>query len=88
MDTGRLHLSQLSAYTVHTYTYLPYYNPDLSFDLFESPVDRTLGNLHGRCLWLVCPAGKLEPAFTAFPDTGAPALNRLHVAFRAAVKRS
>jgi len=50
-------------------------NPVLSFVLFESPVVRALGNLHGRCLWLVCPSRKLKPAFATFPDAGAPAMN-------------
>jgi hypothetical protein len=50
-------------------------NPNLSFNLFKGPVNRALGNLHGRCLGLVCPSCKLIPAFTTFPDAGAPALN-------------
>jgi hypothetical protein len=50
-------------------------NPELSFDLFERPVNRALGNLHGRCLWLICPPGKLVIALATFPDAGSPALD-------------
>jgi hypothetical protein len=42
----------------------------LSFYLFESPVNRALGNLHCWRLRLVCPTGKLVIALAALPDTG------------------
>jgi hypothetical protein len=64
------------------------FNPELSFDLLESPVDRALGYLHSRCLRLVRPTRKLIAAFPAFPDPGTFALNGLHVTFRAAVESS
>jgi hypothetical protein len=62
------------------------FNPKLSLYLFEGPVDRALGYLHGRRLRLVCPSGEFIAAFPAFPDAGTLTLNGLHVTFRAAVE--
>jgi hypothetical protein len=52
----------------------------------NSTVDCTLGNLHGRCRWLVCTARKLVPALAALPDTRPLARYGFHIAFRAAVE--
>jgi len=81
-------ISTFCLHRAHLYVLAIFLNPELSFYLFESPVDRALGNLHGRCLRLVCPARKLVIALAALPDTCTPALDRLHVTFRAAVEGS
>jgi len=62
-------------------------NPGLLLLFFDDAgaVDGTKSNTEGRSLGLVCPAGKLEPALPAFPDTGASSLHRLRITFRALV---